>query len=270
MTPVNGWRVLAVDDESLALAELAFRLRQDERISAVSTVPDGVQTLRLLRTETFDAVFLDVSMPGLDGVELAEILRRMPDGPELVFVTAHESRAAEAYGLDAVDYVLKPVSGARLSEVLRRLERRLTQRGVAVPEHEDDLAVIPVESVGSTRFLLRRDVMLAEAHGDYVRLQTGGRGPAYTWCGSPCPFWKSVGHLRASCASTAAIWSPSRPSPSCGKTRSAGCWHGWTGGTCRSADATFGRSVSFSAQGRDLGEPTRSRHSHEPQHPPQP
>ena len=244
MTPVNGWRVLAVDDESLALAELAFLLRQDERISAVSTAPDGVQTLRLLRTETFDAVFLDVSMPGLDGVELAEILRRMPDGPELVFVTAHESRAAEAYGLDAVDYVLKPVSGARLSEVLRRLERRLTQRRVAVPEHEDDLAVIPVESVGSTRFLLRRDVMFAEAHGDYVRLQTGG--------------------------STAAIWSPSRPSLSCGKTRSAGCWHGWTGGTCRSADATFGRSVSFSAQGRDLGEPTRSRHSHEPQHPPQP
>ena len=200
MTPVNGWRVLAVDDESLALAELAFLLRQDERISAVSTAPDGVQTLRLLRTETFDAVFLDVSMPGLDGVELAEILSRMPDGPELVFVTAHESRAAEAYGLDAVDYVLKPVSGARLSEVLRRLERRLTQRGVAVPEHEDDLAVIPVESVGSTRFLLRRDVMFAEAHGDYVRLQTGGRGAGLYLVRIPLSVleerWAPAGFLR--------------------------------------------------------------------------
>lgn len=190
-----------MDDEPLALAELAFLLGEDDRVGPLRTAADGIETLRLLGTETFDAVFLDVSMPGLDGVELAAIMRRLPDSPELVFVTAHDGRAAEAYGLDAVDYVLKPVSAARVGEVLRRLERRLAGRGAVQDAVEsDDLAVIPVESNGSTRFLMRRDVLYAEAHGDYVRLQARGRDQGMHTVRMPLTAleerWSSAGFLR--------------------------------------------------------------------------
>jgi DNA-binding LytR/AlgR family response regulator len=196
---VSGWRVLAVDDEPLALAELAFLLRQDDRVKSLRTASDGVETLKVLRTESFDVVFLDVSMPGLDGVEVAEILRRLPVPPELVFVTAHEGRAAEAFGLDAVDYVLKPVSAGRLQEALRRLERR-TATTTTLPEQDDDLAALPVESDGSTRFVLRRDVLWVEAHGDYVRLTARGRDPGPHTVRMPLAVleerWASSGFLR--------------------------------------------------------------------------
>jgi DNA-binding LytR/AlgR family response regulator len=168
-------RVLAVDDEPLALAELGFLLGEHPRVGVVRTACDGVQTLRLLKTESFDVVLLDVSMPGLDGVEVAEILRHLPDCPALVFVTAHEGRAAEAFGLDAADYVLKPVSAARLDDAVRRVERRLASTGQPTRSDAEDLSVIPVEAGGSTRFVHRRDVVYAEAHGDYVRLRTVGR-----------------------------------------------------------------------------------------------
>lgn len=170
-----GWRVLAVDDEALALAELAFLLGEDPRVASVAAASNGVEAVRSLRTEAYDAVFLDISMPGLDGVEVAEILRRLPQPPELIFVTAHEARAAEAFGLDAVDYVLKPISQARLAEVLRRLERRMAERGAVPAAEADDLAVIPVATEDRTRYIQRRDVLYAEAHGDYVRLHTRGR-----------------------------------------------------------------------------------------------
>ncbi len=206
-TAVHGavppaWRVLAVDDEPPALGELAFLLRQDERIAEVQTATDGVQTLKLLRTASFDVVFLDVSMPGLDGVEVAEILRRLPNAPELVFVTAHEERAAEAYGLDAVDYVLKPVSWDRLREALRKLERRLSPSTEPPTASDDpgDLAVIPVEHEGGTKYLLRGDVLYAEAHGDYVRLRTKGADPGPHTVRMPLGAleerWSSAGFVR--------------------------------------------------------------------------
>lgn len=169
-------RLLAVDDEPLALGELAHLLREHPEVAAVTTATDAVDTLRLLRSETYDAVLLDVSMPGLDGIEVAEILRRLPDCPELVFVTAHEGRAAEAFGLDAVDYVLKPVGPARLDEVVRRLQRRFAAHDPAGGTRAaEDLTVIPVESAGRTRFVHRQDVVYVEARGDYVRLCAAGR-----------------------------------------------------------------------------------------------
>jgi DNA-binding LytR/AlgR family response regulator len=207
-------RVLAVDDEPLALAELGFLLGEHPRVGSVQTACDGVETLRLLKTETYDVVLLDVSMPGLDGVEVAEIMRHLPECPAVVFVTAHEERAAEAFGLDAADYVLKPVSAPRLDDAIRRVERRLASSGLPSPD-ADDLSIIPVESEGSTRFVHRRDVVYAEAHGDYVRLRTVGRDgglhtvrmslttlSAASSCGWPATTSPSVGGTPASSASS--------------------------------------------------------------------
>lgn len=177
--PIRGLRLLAVDDDPLALAELRYLLSENVQIISVTTAADAVQALRLLGTESYDAVVLDISMPGLDGIEIAEILRKLPGCPELVFVAAHDDRAAEAFALDAVDYVVKPVSADRLDEVLRRVQRRIVgPRTVVRDEHDrGGMSVIPIESAGRTQFVHRRDVVYAEASGDYVRLRTIGNQP---------------------------------------------------------------------------------------------
>jgi DNA-binding LytR/AlgR family response regulator len=114
-------RALAVDDELPALDELAYLLRADDRVGSVVTAADATEALRVLRDGEVDVVFLDIRMPGLDGLELARVLRRFAQPPLVVFVTAHDDRAVDAFDLGAVDYLLKPLRAERLAETLRRL-----------------------------------------------------------------------------------------------------------------------------------------------------
>ncbi|WP_110241108.1 LytR/AlgR family response regulator transcription factor [Nocardioides gilvus] len=168
MNQSSGLRVLVVDDEQPALDELSFLLRRDPRIASVLTSGSATDALRVLRENEVDAVFLDISMPGLNGLEMAQVLARFRTPPPIVFVTAHEQHAVEAFELAAVDYVLKPVREARLAEAVRRVVE-----GSTTPVSDAD-EQIPVELGGVTRFVSRRDVTHVEAHGDYVRLHTGG------------------------------------------------------------------------------------------------
>jgi DNA-binding LytR/AlgR family response regulator len=162
-------RALAVDDESPQLDELAYLLRGDRRIGAVQTATDATEALRVLRDGPVDVVFLDIRMPGLDGLELARILLRFGRPPALVFVTAHEGRAAEAFELGAIDYVVKPVRPERLAEAMRRVLIALGVQGVLPVAGESD-EVISVELAGTTRILSRSQVRWVEAQGDYARL----------------------------------------------------------------------------------------------------
>ncbi|MFD9941827.1 LytR/AlgR family response regulator transcription factor [Nonomuraea sp. NPDC059023] len=165
-------RVLAVDDEVPALEELAYLLRRDSRVEQVLTAADGVSALQDMvqmigAGERLDGVFLDIRMPGLDGLDLARLIGGFPSPPRLVFVTAHDDCAVQAFELQAVDYLLKPVRADRLAEAVRRLE--------AVSAPPDDCGpddVIPVELGGRTRFVPQQAVWFAEAKGDYVRLHT--------------------------------------------------------------------------------------------------
>ena len=165
---MSGLRVLAVDDEPPALDELAYLLRADPRVAEVRTASDAMTALQELESAPVDAVFLDIRMPGLSGLELARVLARFAEPPAIVFVTAHEDAAVDAFALRAVDYVLKPVRSDRLAEALSRL-----QSGVAdgAPEAgpEDTVAV---ELGGVTRFIALADVRFVEAQGDYARLHT--------------------------------------------------------------------------------------------------
>ncbi|MDQ1517405.1 MAG: hypothetical protein QOE80_3235, partial [Actinomycetota bacterium] len=119
--PDGALEVLVVDDEEPALEDLAYLLRQHPRIGSVVTASDATEALRRLRDGSFAAVFLDIRMPGLDGLELARVLSRFARPPEIVFVTAFEQHAVEAFELQAVDYLLKPVRAERLSDAIRRL-----------------------------------------------------------------------------------------------------------------------------------------------------
>lgn len=174
---MTGLRVLAVDDEPPALDELAYLLRADPRVRSVQTAADVAGALRLLRDSDVDAVFLDIRMPGLDGMELARVLTRFAQPPAVVFVTAYDERAVEAFELGVVDYVRKPVQADRLAESLRRiLAARLVPAPAATDAGRDTVPVedptIPVELAGVTRLLPRSAVRWVEAQGDYARLHT--------------------------------------------------------------------------------------------------
>ncbi|QIG44905.1 response regulator transcription factor [Nocardioides anomalus] len=162
MTPL---RVLVVDDERPALSELEYLLDQDDRIGEVIACDSATEALRTLHEREVDAVFLDIQMPGLTGLELAQVLARFRTPPPVVFVTAHEGHAVEAFDLRAVDYVLKPVREERLAEAVRRV----IEGGDRAPAPVEDVQ-IPVELGGVTRFVDRRDVTHVEAQGDYARL----------------------------------------------------------------------------------------------------
>jgi DNA-binding LytR/AlgR family response regulator len=165
-----GLRVLAVDDEPPALDELAWVLRADRRVATVHTADDATAALRVLRDTEVDAVFLDIRMPGLDGMELARVLGRFATPPAVVFVTAFDDRAAEAFDLGVVDYVRKPVQADRIGESLRRI---IATRAPSEPATAAEDQTIPIELAGNTRMLPRSSVRWVEAAGDYARLHTG-------------------------------------------------------------------------------------------------
>ena len=166
MTP-EGLTVLVIDDERPALDELTFLLGRDERVAEVHGTDSPTDALRLLQQLEVDAVFLDVQMPGLTGVELAQVLSRFRTPPATVFVTAHDQHAVDAFELGAVDYVLKPVREARLAEAVRRVLAAGRPEAVEAAE-----AQVPVERGGVTRFIPVAQIRYVEADGDYARLHT--------------------------------------------------------------------------------------------------
>jgi len=118
-------RVLVVDDEQLAREELCFLLGQAGGIEIVGQAKDGVEALRLSGELKPDVVFLDVQMPGLTGFEVARRLLLVDVPPQLVFVTAFDQYAIDAFSVNAVDYVLKPVDADRLEQTLDRVRQRV-------------------------------------------------------------------------------------------------------------------------------------------------
>jgi DNA-binding LytR/AlgR family response regulator len=160
-------RVLVVDDERPSLDELTWLLARDPRIGEVTTADSAAEALRVLQEGGVDAVFTDIRMPGLNGLELARVLARFRTPLPVVFITAHDDHAVDAFELNAVDYVLKPVREDRLAEAVRRV---VDSAGGGDSASSEDS--IPVELGGVTRFIPRADVLYVEAHGDYARLHT--------------------------------------------------------------------------------------------------
>ncbi|WP_395245279.1 LytR/AlgR family response regulator transcription factor [Agromyces sp. MMS24-K17] len=174
--------VLIADDEQPAVDELAFLLGQDPRVGVIHQANSGSEAIRLLTREPVDAAFLDIHMPGLTGFDLARALQRFEHAPALVFVTADEEGALEAFDLAAVDYLLKPVRAERLARSVSRIVEAL--RAAQPPAGAGSLAgsagsgpaaqpeVIAVTLGGTTRMIRRDDVRYVQAQGDYARLHT--------------------------------------------------------------------------------------------------
>ena len=172
MTNAPGLRVLVADDEAPAREELAWLLGHHPSVTTVRTASSGAEVLKALEDLDVDALFLDIRMPGLDGLDVARVLARFKAPPKVVFVTAYDEHAVEAFDLRAVDYLLKPVRAERLAEAVRRVIDALGAGTDPVATDGDE--TIAVELGGVTRFVQRSDVRFVEAQGDYARLHTAG------------------------------------------------------------------------------------------------
>jgi DNA-binding LytR/AlgR family response regulator len=159
-------RVLVVDDEKPARSELRFLLEREG--AGVEEAANAVEALELVEKHSFDAVFLDVEMPGSTGIEATPLVRGGVSSPPVVFVTAHAEYAVEAFAVEAFDYLLKPVDSERLARVLERLRGREAP-GPASPRR------IPVVAGGRTELVDQELIHYVQADGDYSRLHTHDR-----------------------------------------------------------------------------------------------
>ena len=157
--------VLAVDDEAPALDELAYLLDRHPDIAEVIRAGDATSALRELNARRIDAVFLDINMPGLSGIELAGVLANFSERPAIVFVTAHDDKAVAAFDVGAIDYLLKPIRDDRLDEAgpVEPTEE---------PAKEPESDVVPAEVGGVTHLVPRDSIGWVEAEGDYARLHS--------------------------------------------------------------------------------------------------
>ena len=120
-------RIVVVDDEQLAREELCYQLGQLGTAEIVAQAANGLEAIAAVERHDPDLVFLDVQMPGLTGFEVARrLLQRDEESPALIFVTAFDQHAIEAFEVNAVDYLLKPVDATRLEQALQRARRRLS------------------------------------------------------------------------------------------------------------------------------------------------
>lgn len=170
-------RALIVDDEFPARAELRFRLGKHPDVEVVGEAATAREALQLIDALDYDVLFLDVQMPGLSGIELARQLREMERAPRVVFITAYDEYAVEAFGARAVDYLLKPIDDGRLAETLDRL--REERQAIPRPAREDhgnqaNLAWIPTDREGKTIPIALEDVVFISAEGESVYVHTSG------------------------------------------------------------------------------------------------
>ena len=171
-------RVLVVDDEELARLRLRGLVHDsvEPKAGVVGEAANAVQALAWLAEHACDLVLLDVQMPGRDGMQLAAELRRRPEPPAVVFVTAHAQHALTAFDLDAVDYLTKPVRRERLHAALQRVAQRLAlQRGTtapAAPADADEAPAIVVTDRGRVLRVPLAEVLYFKAELKYVTLRT--------------------------------------------------------------------------------------------------
>src|SRR5581483_6966366 len=169
--------ILAVDDEQTQLEDLARLLRGFPSVEEVECADGGQDALVKASAQRFDAIFLDVRMPDLDGLKLARVLKRFQHPPQIVFVSAYDTAAVDAFELQAVDYLRKPVSRRRVEEALERVtaafDQGVADRGLEAdasdraPAEHDMVAALSSQG-GSIRLVPRSEILYAQAHGDFV------------------------------------------------------------------------------------------------------
>lgn len=168
-------RVMVVDDEALARSRLRTLLSDcsEPAVQWVAEAGDAVQAIEQLRHKVVDVVLLDIHMPGLDGLALARTLRELPDSPAIVFVTAHAEHAVQAFEIDAVDYLTKPVRLERLQQALHKVLRH--RSSIRVDEAPTLADFLLIQERGRTERVPLSEVLYFKAELKYVTVRTASR-----------------------------------------------------------------------------------------------
>lgn len=155
-------RAMIVDDEAPARSELRFLLEQTGKIGSINEASSVRLAIEMLMENRVDVVFLDISMPGASGIQLAEALHKLKNPPAVVFVTAYSDHAVEAFDVDATDYLMKPVEEARLDQAINKVLARVKPTS---DSSKSSIERIPVEkggrkvliSVDQIRYIMAKD-----------------------------------------------------------------------------------------------------------------
>jgi DNA-binding LytR/AlgR family response regulator len=199
-------RVLIADDQALVRTGLRMILENAPDMAVVGEAGDGAAAVTAAFDLAPEVVLMDVRMPDLDGVELGRVLRRFAAPPQLVFVSAYDSAAVEAFELNALDYLRKPVGRRRLEEALERISSAIeaappeTGNGHPRPHSpspESEMVAAANVRNGSTRLISRSSILYVQSHGDFIRIVTAdGRYLIRATLGEVERRWEQFGFVR--------------------------------------------------------------------------
>ncbi len=170
---VESLRTLIVDDEPLAIERMQVLCAEIPQLQVIGTASDGESALRLAEKLNPDLLLLDMTMPGKDGLQVASEAGRMGSPPAVIFVTAHEDFAVEAFDLEAVDYVLKPVATDRLERAIERALARKARKSGETQAADRWLSEFWVPHRSELLRIDASEVFRIDAERDYVRLHVG-------------------------------------------------------------------------------------------------
>lgn len=157
---------VAIDDEPMALAVIADHCSQSNLVELKASFRDGSKALAFLKQEKVDIVFLDINMPGISGMQLAQLL---PSGPMIIFTTAYSHYAAESYNLNAVDYLLKPIMYERFLTAIHKAAKAMQLNSAA-----DDPTVY-LKSGPQTYPVKLSNILYLEKDGNYMTVHLTGK-----------------------------------------------------------------------------------------------
>lgn len=184
-------RALIVDDEYPARQELRYLLSNFDNIEIVGEATNANEALELIKALEYHVLFLDISMPGMSGLELGAAIQELPHRPRVVFITAYDEHALQAFEVNAVDYILKPVEEQRLRKAVEKVvksfqktegdkdndqqkdNKNSTEKGKVSSGSELKIDRIPAEKQGKTVLVNMSDIYYAFTESDYVYLKAG-------------------------------------------------------------------------------------------------
>jgi len=180
-------KALIVDDEYPARQELRFALGCFDNIEIVGEATNAAEALALIKALDYSILFIDISMPGMNGLEIGSAIQDLPRPPQVIFVTAYEEYAVAAFEVNAVDYLLKPVDPKRLKKAIDKVSRQQQETGggaesgtaapAAAPAASNGapgfkIDRIPAEKQGKTILVTESDIFYAFTEQDYVYIKT--------------------------------------------------------------------------------------------------
>ena len=159
-------KVLIVEDEVLAQQELNWLIKEHSQMEVAGIFDDGMDVLKYLQHHEVDAIFLDINIPSLDGVLLAQNISKFAHKPFIVFITAWKEHAVEAFELEAFDYILKPYQESRIIGMLQKLEAAYQQQNAPATSGTTSREALTINLVKDERIIVTdiNDIYYAEAH----------------------------------------------------------------------------------------------------------